>query len=86
GEHWQPLQLNLPQAWVRDLLVPGNDLIAATQGRALWVLDDLSPLRQQAGKDRAPRLIRPAPAFRLHANNNKDTPLPVETAVGENPP
>lgn len=86
GEHWQPLQLNLPQAWVRDLLVHGHDLIAATQGRALWVLDDLSPLRQHAGEDRSTRLIRPAPAFRLHANNNKDTPLPVETAVGENPP
>ena len=26
----------------RDLLVHGNDLIAATQGRAIWVLDDLA--------------------------------------------
>ncbi len=32
GDHWQPLQRNLPVAWVRDLLVHGNDLIAATQG------------------------------------------------------
>ncbi|HEU5479113.1 MAG TPA: hypothetical protein VFU90_04730, partial [Candidatus Tumulicola sp.] len=46
GDAWQPLQRNLPVAWVRDLLVHGNDLIAATQGRAIWVLDDVSPLRQ----------------------------------------
>ena len=46
GGHWQALQRNLPVAWVRDLLVHDNDLIAATQGRAIWILDDLSPLRQ----------------------------------------
>lgn len=85
GDHWQPLQLNLPQAWVRDLLVHGNDLIAATQGRALWVLDDLSPLRQH-DRSGTTRLLRPAPAYRVHPNNNKDTPLPAESAVGENPP
>ncbi len=85
GEHWQPLQLNLPQAWVRDLLVHGDDLIAATQGRALWLLDGLSPLRQHRA-DTATRLLQPAVAYRVHANNNKDTPLPIETAVGENPP
>ncbi|MCK9386701.1 MAG: hypothetical protein M0Q15_18985 [Nevskia sp.] len=85
GDHWQPLQLNLPQAWVRDLLVKGNDLIAATQGRAIWLLDDLSPLRQQKPGD-GTRLYAPATAYRLHPNNNKDTPLPLETAVGENPP
>lgn len=85
GDHWQPLQRNLPQAWVRDLLVKGNDLIAATQGRAIWVLDDLTPLRQWA-PTRATRLYTPATAYRVHPNNNKDTPLPLETAVGENPP
>ncbi len=85
GDHWQPLQLNLPQAWVRDLLVHGNDLIAATQGRALWVLDDLSPLRQHLDSG-ATRLLQPALAYRVHPNNSKDTPLPAETPVGENPP
>lgn len=85
GDHWQPLQKNLPQAWVRDLLVHGNDLIAATQGRALWVLDDLSPLRQSTAGTLT-RLLKPSLAYRVHPNNNKDTPLPIETAVGENPP
>ena len=46
GANWRPLQLNLPRASVRDLHVHGNDLIAATHGRAMWSLDDISPLRQ----------------------------------------
>jgi photosystem II stability/assembly factor-like uncharacterized protein len=85
GDHWQPLQANLPVAWVRDLLVHGNDLIAATQGRALWVLDDISPLRQydpRAGT----RLYAPAAAVRVPANRNRDTPLPADTPLGTNPP
>ncbi len=46
GGSWQPLQLNLPVVPVTDLEVAGDDLVAATQGRAFWILDDLSPLRQ----------------------------------------
>ena len=85
GARWGPLQQNLPTAWVHDLLVHGNDLIAATQGRAIWVLDDLSPLRQMgAGEDT--RLFTPAPAIRVRFDNNRDTPPPPETALGQNPP
>jgi len=88
GDHWQPLQMNLPTAWVRDLLVHGDDLVAATQGRAIWVLDDLSSLRQwNASIASQPlHLFKPADALRVHANNNKDTPLPPETPLGKNPP
>ncbi|HEX8234246.1 MAG TPA: hypothetical protein VF559_12980 [Caulobacteraceae bacterium] len=88
GRAWRPLQLDLPNAWVRDLLVHGDDLIAATQGRALWVLDDLAPLRQ-ASADLARRpfqLFTPSAAVRVRPNSNRDTPLPPETPVGENPP
>ncbi|MDQ6830662.1 MAG: glycosyl hydrolase, partial [Gemmatimonadota bacterium] len=46
GDNWQTLQLNLPIASVRDLHIHGGDLIAATHGRAFWVLDDIAPLRQ----------------------------------------
>ena len=46
GDHWQSLQLNLPVASVRDLTIHGADLVAATFGRGLWILDDISPLRQ----------------------------------------
>jgi len=88
GMHWQSLQRNLPTAWVRDLLVHGNDLIAATQGRAIWILDDVTPLRQAtADTERAAaHLYTPATALRVRANQNKDTPLPPETPVGKNPP
>jgi len=88
GDDWQPLQANLPTAWVTDLLVHDGDLIASTMGRAIWTLDDVAPLRQIAsgagGSDAL--LFKPANAFRVHPNNNHDTPLPPETPAGENPP
>ena len=88
GGHWQSLQRNLPVAWVRDLEVHGNDLIAATQGRAIWVMDDLSPVRQHdsVAAGARERLFAPATAMRLRKNQNHDTPLPKETPVGRNPP
>jgi hypothetical protein len=46
GDHWQPLQLNLPVTSVRDFEFYGNDLIVGTHGRGFWVIDDISPLRQ----------------------------------------
>ena len=88
GEHWGPLRENLPTAWVRDLLVHGDDLVAATQGRAIWVMDNLSTLRQSAplAVAEGARLYTPSLAIRLHPNNNHDTPPPPETPLGENPP
>lgn len=88
GDHWQSLQLNFPVSDVRDLAVHGNDLVAATYGRALWILDDLSPLRQ-AGADIATSnayLLRPAAAVRVRFDNDQETPLPPETPTGKNPP
>ncbi len=86
GAHWQSLQRNLPTAWVRDLLVHENDLIAATQGRAIWVLDDLAPLRQLDAGLASAHLFTPAPAVRVRRNQNRDTPLPPEEPAGRNPP
>jgi photosystem II stability/assembly factor-like uncharacterized protein len=87
GAHWQSLQKNLPPAWVHDLLVKGTDLIAATNGRALWVLDDVTPLRQVAtGAASQAVLYRPAPAVRIRPSSNHDTPLPQEMPQGRNPP
>ncbi len=87
GDRWQPLEENLPTVWVGDLAVHGDDLVAATQGRAIWVLDDISILRETGQASSAPvHLFRPAPAVRVRANENKDTPLPPETPQGENPP
>ncbi len=87
GDHWQSLQRNLPSAIVTDLLVHGDDLIAATQGRSIWVLDQLSPLRQIDGTTlRQPaHLFTPGVAIRVRGNQNKDTPLPREEPTGRNP-
>lgn len=46
GDRWSPFQLNLPVVPITDLKVHHQDLIAATQGRAFWILDDLTPLHQ----------------------------------------
>ncbi|MBU6508990.1 MAG: hypothetical protein KGQ73_02225 [Gammaproteobacteria bacterium] len=88
GDAWQPLQLNLPNVRVRDLTVHGSDLIAATQGRALWVLDDVAPLRQASAAlmDQTAYLFKPEAAIRVRNNNNKDTPLPPEIPAARNPP
>jgi len=88
GEHWQDLQLNLPTTGVNDLLVHEDDLVIATQGRALWVLDGVGPLRHLARTPAIaePQLVAPATAVRLRFNQNKDTPLPPEEPTGENPP
>jgi photosystem II stability/assembly factor-like uncharacterized protein len=66
GARWEPLQLNLPRASVRDLRVHGNDLIAATHGRAFWVIDDISILRQLSDSVTAKgmHLFQPAQAVR----------------------
>ncbi len=88
GDHWQPLQLNLPVSSVRDLVVHEDDLVIATHGRSFWVLDDVTPLRQQAalGDGRNAYLFAPAKAVRVRRNANTDTPLPPEEPAGQNPP
>ena len=46
GDHWQPLQLNLPDTPIRDLVVKNDDVVLGTHGRGFWILDDINPLRQ----------------------------------------
>jgi photosystem II stability/assembly factor-like uncharacterized protein len=46
GANWKKFQLNLPETPITDLTIKENDLIVATQGRAFWVLDDLSIVQQ----------------------------------------
>jgi hypothetical protein len=47
GNNWKPFQLNLPIVPITDLTIKDNDLVVATQGRAFWVLDDLSLVQQE---------------------------------------
>ena len=88
GGRWQPLQGGLPNVRVRDLVVHGDDLIAATHGRGLWVLDDVAPLRhlQASVAGESAHLFTPATAVRVRRNENKDTPLPPEVSAAPNPP
>jgi photosystem II stability/assembly factor-like uncharacterized protein len=84
GAHWQSLQLNLPTSPIRDLVVKDDDLVVATHGRAFWVLDDLTPLRQvNDGVAQADmKLYDPQTAVRLHYPDEVDT----HQAAGTNPP
>ncbi|HEV2852760.1 MAG TPA: hypothetical protein VHC97_08145 [Thermoanaerobaculia bacterium] len=88
GGSWQPLQLNLPTTGVNDLTIHGDDLIAATEGRSIWVLDGYSPLRHFPRQTRAAEafLVPPATAYRLSPNQNRDTPLPLDEPRASNPP
>ena len=88
GDHWQPLQMNLPRTSVRDMDVHGDDLVIATHGRGFWVLDDLSPLRQLSGgvAGNATRLYKPATAVRARPAGFTGTPLPKDEPTAENPP
>jgi photosystem II stability/assembly factor-like uncharacterized protein len=84
GAHWQPLQLNLPVTPIHDLVVKDDDLVVATHGRAFWVLDDITPLRQvttQSAQSDA-LLYQPQTALRLHYPTEVDKRQPV----GDNPP
>ena len=88
GDHWQPLQLNLPNCSIRDIDVRHGDLVVATHGRSFWVLDDLSPLRQLDAKVAAAQawLFVPREAVRIHPAPFQGTPEPKDEPSAENPP
>jgi photosystem II stability/assembly factor-like uncharacterized protein len=88
GAHWQSLQQNLPQTSMRDLVIHDNDIVLGTHGRALWILDDISPLRQLAAARAASTayLYQPAAAYQLPRNAYSDTQLEPEFPAGQNPP
>ncbi len=88
GDHWQTLQLNLPTTPVTDMTVHGSDLDISTYGRGLWILDDVTPLRQvrSAVASSTPFLFEPDTALRVRWDNYQDTPLPPEVPAGQNPP
>lgn len=81
GKAWQPLQLNLPQVPITDLRVHDNDLLVSTQGRAFWILDDVTPL-QQLDEDVATadiHLFKSEHAYHVMARGRGQKP-------GKNPP
>lgn len=67
GTSFQKLQLNLPVVPVTDLIIRDNDLVAATAGRAFWILDDLAALQQSMGNfgGTVVKMYTPKPTYRL---------------------
>ena len=87
GDHWESLQLNLPHTSMRDLSIHQNDLILATHGRSIWILDDITRLRQLPKAPlREAVLFRPGAAFRIHRSTWSDTPIPPDEPLAANPP
>jgi len=66
GAHWQPFQLNLPNVPVSDIKVHHKDLIVSTQGRAIWILDNISSLHQLSSqmKPSEVQLFKPRDGYR----------------------
>ncbi len=67
GAHWQPFQLDLPIVPITDLTIKNDNLIAATQGRGLWIIDDLTLLRQLDNRlaQQDFHLFAPMPSYRM---------------------
>jgi hypothetical protein len=82
GGAWQPLQLNLPMVPVTDLELRDDDLIAATQGRGFWILDDVTPLQQLGASLPRLQLFKPRLAWRTGGG----TPEKQPQGLGANPP
>jgi photosystem II stability/assembly factor-like uncharacterized protein len=88
GDNWQPLQLNLPPVSARDLAIHETDLVVATHGRGLWVLDDITPLRQVSAAvlNTTAFLFTPETAYNLPPESENGTPQPRDEPLAENEP
>ena len=75
GISWNSFQLNLPLVPITDLTIKNNNLIAATQGRSLWLIDDLTPLHQlnKEVNNASMKLFKPIDSYRM-GNPGRGTP------------
>ena len=82
GAAWTVLGLNLPTVAVHDLVVKDNDLVVGTHGRSMWILDDLTPLRDWSKTiaDQPAHLFPPQQAVRWERGSS-----PYGDDAGENP-
>jgi photosystem II stability/assembly factor-like uncharacterized protein len=84
GSHFQPLQQGLPEVPITDLAVKDETLVAATQGRSFWILDELALLRALPdGEVTAATLFPPAPLRRRDQPAVLHWFLPAAPAAGE---
>jgi len=84
GQNWTPFQLNLPIVPITDLTIKDNNLIVATQGRSLWIIDDLTVLHQleKGNISVASHLYKPKDSYRTKGRA-RTTPSKTE---GQNHP
>ncbi|HEX6649369.1 MAG TPA: hypothetical protein VF075_07510, partial [Pyrinomonadaceae bacterium] len=87
GARWQPFQLNLPNVPVTDIKVQHKDLIVSTQGRAIWILDNLTSVHQLSSqmKPAEVQLFKPRDGYRTRVGPTNLGPvfdyyLPSSTA------
>ena len=87
GDEWEPLQLNLPVTSVRDFEIHDNDLIVGTHGRGIWVIDDISPLRQRNDvlADAEVHLFKPLTVAATAQPDDDGTPLQKDEPHADNP-
>jgi photosystem II stability/assembly factor-like uncharacterized protein len=83
GQTWRSLKLTLPTVAVHDLIVKDGDLVLGTHGRSIWILDDLTPVREWSDAIRAKplHLFRPRDAIAWRRRGGSRT-----GPTGENPP
>ncbi|MDA8644772.1 glycosyl hydrolase, partial [Flavobacteriaceae bacterium] len=76
GASWNPFQLNLPIVPITDLTLKDNSLIVATQGRSIWILDDLTVLHQidQNTVNQPMTLFKPKDSYRTQGSAGKPSP------------
>ncbi|MEL7530648.1 MAG: glycosyl hydrolase, partial [Bacteroidota bacterium] len=75
GASWKPFQQNLPIVPITDLTLKNNNLIVATQGRGLWMIDDLTPLHQlnEEIAEKSWYLYQPLPSYRMGGGQSRFT-------------
>jgi photosystem II stability/assembly factor-like uncharacterized protein len=73
GENWESFQQNLPIVPITDLAIKNDNLIAATQGRSLWIIDDLTPLHQLNSSLLKQNVVlyKPKDAYNMNGGNGK---------------
>ncbi len=71
GKSWESFQQNLPVVPITDLTIKDNSLIVATQGRSLWMMDDLTLLHQLDSDTNNPKLYAPKDVYRMPGRGGK---------------
>ena len=65
GNSWNKFQKNLPIVPITDLTIKDNSLIVATQGRSVWMLDDLTVIHQLSASINEEKLYKPKNSYRI---------------------